>query len=321
MMPAPTLSLAQIEAAHERIRPHVHLTPVLTCASLDALTGATLFFKAENFQKIGAFKARGATNAIFALAPEIAAKGVITHSSGNHGAAVARAARLRGITAHVVMPSNTPKIKVANVEAQGGRVVTCEPNLASREAAAARVQAETGATLIHPYNDLHVMAGQGTAALELVIAVPDLDLMLCPVGGGGLLSGTAVATKGRSPQTRVIGVEPAQADDAARSFHGGSLLPSGKPDTIADGLRGALGDLTYAEITTHVDDIVTVSEAAIIAAMRLIWERMKIIVEPSCAVPLAGLLENRIPDIAGRRIGIILTGGNVDLDRLPWQTA
>lgn len=320
MTSIPFLPFDAIRAAHDRIRLHVHVTPVLTCASLDALTGARLFFKAENFQKIGAFKARGATNAIFALAPEVAARGVVTHSSGNHGAAVARAARLRGITARIVMPTNTPRLKVANVEAQGGLVTWCEPNLAAREANADRLRAETGATLIHPYNDLFVMAGQGTAALELLEAVPELDFITCPVGGGGLLAGTAVAAKRLRPGIRVIGAEPAGADDAARSLRAGALQRDGTaPQTIADGLRGALGELTFATIREHVDDIVTVSEEAIIAAMRLVWERMKIVIEPSCAVPVAALLDGRVPAIAGRRVGIILTGGNVDLDALPWS--
>ncbi len=315
------LTLADIRTAHARIREHITRTPVLTSARLDALVGASLFFKPENLQKIGAFKARGAANAVFALSAEVAARGIVTHSSGNHGAAVARAARLRGLTAQIVMPTNTPRLKVGNVEAEGGHVVWCEPTLAARETTTARLLAETGATLVHPYNDLHVMAGQGTATLELMEDVPNLDLVTCPVGGGGLLSGTAVAAKGVRPSIRVVGVEPANADDAARSFKAGQLVGPTTPNTIADGLRGALGELTFAAIQGHVDDIVTVSEEAIIKAMRLVWEHLKIVIEPSAAVPVAALVEGLISGVAGQRIGVILTGGNLDLDRLPWQTA
>jgi threonine dehydratase len=313
------LTLDHIRNAHVRIAPHIHRTPVLTSASLNRVAGAELFFKAENFQKIGAFKARGATNAIFALSPDEAARGVVTHSSGNHGAAVARAAHLRGIPASIVMPHNVPRVKQDAVRAYGGRIEACEPTLAAREAGAARVIAETGATLIHPYNDFIVMAGQGTATLELLEQAAQLDIIVAPVGGGGLLSGTAVAAKALQPTIRVIGAEPSGADDAYRSFKSGALVPPPVPRTIADGLRGALGDLTFATIRQHVDEIVRVPEEATIAAMRLVWERMKIVIEPSAAVAVAAVLETRVDGIAGKRIGIILSGGNTDLDALPWM--
>jgi threonine dehydratase len=313
------LALADLIAAHNRIRPHIIRTPVLTSSVLNRRIGAQLFWKAENLQKTGAFKARGATNAVFALDDPTARRGVVTHSSGNHAGALARAAQRRGIPAHVVMPSNVPDVKRATVSFYGARIISCEPSLAAREAGAAQALQETGGTLIHPYNDLKVIAGQGTAALELLDDVPDLDLLLAPVGGGGLLSGTAVAIKSLRPRARVIGVEPSGADDAARSFRSGERAPPPHACTIADGLRGALGDLTFMLIRQHVDDIVTVSEEAIVTAMRLLWEHLKVVVEPSAATPLAGLLENRVPDASGHRIGIILSGGNVDLDHLPWK--
>ncbi len=312
------LTLEMVRAAHARIRDKINRTPVMTSETLDGLARGALFFKCENLQKVGAFKARGATNAVFMLSDEEAQRGVATHSSGNHAAALARAAKLRGIPAHIVMPTNVPKAKEASVRRYGGKVTFCEPTIQAREAATAHVIAETGAQLVHPYNDLRVMAGQGTAALELLESVPDLDLVLCPVGGGGLLSGTAVAAKGVKPGIRVIAVEPAGADDAYRSFKAGQLLPSVHPDTIADGLRGQLGDKTFPEIRQHVDDIVTVSDASIVQAMRTIWEVLKIIIEPSAAVPYAALLERKL-NVAGQRVGIILTGGNLDLDDLPWQ--
>jgi len=292
----------------------------MTSRTLDADAGARLFFKCENFQKAGAFKARGATNAVFCLSAVEADRGVATHSSGNHGAALARAAQLRGIRAHVVMPDNAPKAKRQSVERYGGIIHFCQSTIEARERTLERVLADTGACPIHPYNDLRVMAGQGTAGVELIEAIPDLDLVLCPVGGGGLLSGTAVAAKGMRPSIRGIGVEPAAADDAARSFRAGRIVPSVDPKTIADGLRASLGDRTFAEIRRHVDDIVTVSEEAIVEAMRRIWEIMKIVVEPSAAVAYAALAERRV-EVADSRVGIILTGGNLDLDRLPWTTA
>jgi len=317
-MPSAALTLADIRAAHDRIRDKIHRTPVLTSAWLDAEAGAQLHFKCENFQKVGAFKARGAANAVFALTDAEAAAGVATHSSGNHAAALARAAKLRGIPAYIVMPTNAPKVKQEAVRGYGGRIIFCEPTLAAREAACARVLTETGATLVHPYNDYRVMAGQGTAAVEFMETVPDLDVMMVPVGGGGLVSGTAVAARALRPGLRVVAAEPAQADDAHRSFTDGRLMPVGPGVTIADGLRTSLGALNFPIIRENVDAIVTVSEEAIVAAMRRIWSVLKIIVEPSCAVPYAAILEGRLP-VAGRRVGIILTGGNVDLDSLPWM--
>ena len=312
-----TLTLADIHSAHARIADKIHRTPVLTSATLDALCGGQLFFKCENFQKIGAFKARGAANAVFSLTDAEATRGVATHSSGNHAAALARAARLRGIPAHIVMPSNAPKTKIDSVCRNGGIIVFCEPTLLAREAACAKIIAETGAWLVHPFNDYAVMAGQGTATLELLEQAPELDLIIVPVGGGGLLCGTAVAAKGARPGIRVLAAEPAGADDAARSFAAGRIIPLEKPATIADGLRTSLGERNFPLIQQNVDDIVTVSEESIVAAMRRIWEVLKIIIEPSCAVPYAAIMEQKI-DVAGKCVGIILTGGNVDLDALPW---
>ena len=312
-----TLTLADIRAAHARIADKIHRTPVLTSATLDALCGAQLFFKCENFQKIGAFKARGATNAVFALTDAEAANGVATHSSGNHAAALARAARLRGIPAHIVMPSNAPKTKIESVRRNGGIIVFCEPTLVAREAACAKIIAETAARLVHPFDDYAVMAGQGTATLELLEQAPDLDRIIVPVGGGGLLCGTAVAAKGARPGIRVIAAEPAGADDAARSVAAGRLIPLEQAATIADGLRTSLSARTFPLIQQQVDGIVTVYEESIVAAMRRIWEVLKIIIEPSCAVPYAAIMDEKI-DVSGKRVGIILTGGNVDLDALPW---
>jgi threonine dehydratase len=312
------LTLAAIREAHERIRERIHRTPVLTSATLDRHAGAALFFKCENMQKGGAFKARGATNAVFSLSDAEAARGVATHSSGNHAAALARAARLRGIPAYIVMPNNVPKAKQAAVSRLGAEIVLCEPTLAAREAGAARVIADTGATLVHPYDDLRVMAGQGTATLELLEQAPQLDMILCPVGGGGLVSGTAVAATSLRPGIKVIGAEPAGADDASRSFQAGHRIALTQASTIADGLRGSLSDRTFTEIREHVTDVVTVSEAGIVAAMRAIWEILKIVIEPSAAVPYAALIEKKVA-VEGRRVGIILTGGNLDLDVLPWS--
>jgi threonine dehydratase len=307
-----------IRAAAQRIQPYIHRTPVLTCRGLNRLTGAELFFKCENFQKTGAFKFRGACNAIFSLPGADLARGVATHSSGNHAAAVALAARLRKTTAYIVMPENASRVKRRAVAGYGGQITFCQPTLASREETLADVIAQTKARLIHPYNDPLIIAGQGTAALELAEEVPDLDLVLAPVGGGGLISGTALTLAALRPQTRVIAVEPQGADDAYRSFREKTLIPCTAPDTIADGLRTSLGDLTFPILLNYVHDVVMVSDAAIAQAMRTVWERMKIIIEPSAAVPVAALLEGKISP--GRRIGIILSGGNVDLDRLPWQT-
>jgi threonine dehydratase len=316
-----SLDLDTIRAAHERICAHIHRTPVLTSTRLDVASGASLFFKCENFQKIGAFKARGATNAVFSLNDATARSGVATHSSGNHGTALARAAKLRGIPAHIVMPSNSAMVKVRAVESYGAHIVFCEPTQAAREAACADVIAKTGATLIHSFENEDVMSGQGTAAVELLEEVPDLDLVMCPVGGGGLLCGTAVAAKTMRPKIKMIAVEPANADDAAQSFRAGRLIRTEKKFTIADGLRTNVGAPNFPIIQRYVDDIVTVSEEAITTAMRTIWETMKIVIEPSAAVPYAAIMQgsaSRI-DIGGKRVGIILTGGNVDLDALPWM--
>lgn len=311
------ITLASIQAAHERIRPHIHRTPVMTSAQLDQACGGSLFFKCENFQKAGAFKSRGAVNAVFSLDEATARKGVATHSSGNHAAALARAARLRGIPAHIVMPSNSSKVKARAVEGYGARIVYCEPNQAAREAACARVIAETGATLIHPFENEAVMTGQGTAVIELMQDAPNLDLVLAPVGGGGLLAGTAIAAKGLRPSTEVIAIEPEEASDSARSLKAGKIIPLEKTMTIADGLRTTIGAPNFAVLQQHVSDVLTVSEAAIVESMRTIWAAMKIIVEPSAAVPYAAILERKL-DVKGRRVGLIFSGGNVDLDALPW---
>jgi threonine dehydratase len=312
-----TLTFDDVRAAHARIKDHVHRTPVMTSSTLNEKAGAQLFFKCENLQKVGAFKARGATNAVALLSDEEAKRGVVTHSSGNHAAALARAAKLRNIPAYIVMPSNSPQAKQASVRRYGAEIIFCEPTLAARESTAESVVERTGAAFIHPYNDLRVMAGQGTAAVELLQQVPDLDDILCPVGGGGLLSGVAVASHGINANIRVFGVEPKGADDAARSLATGRLQSSIAPATIADGLRGALGEYPFAEIQRHVAGIVTVSEQEIVHAMRTIWEVLKIIVEPSGAVPYGALVDGQM-DLAGRRVGIVLSGGNLDLDTLPW---
>ena len=313
-------TIEDIRQAAERIRGTARRTPVMTCGTIDCLAGARLFFKCENLQKTGAFKFRGACNAVFSLTEEQAARGVATASSGNHGAALALAARLRGIRAHVVMPSNAPTIKKEAVAGYGAEIVYCEPKIESRQVFLDRIIQETGAELVHPYNDHRVMAGQGTAGLELCADVPDLDVVMTPVGGGGLLSGTAIALKAASPSTRVVAAEPSGADDARRSFLSGRIHPSVNPRTIADGLLTALGDKTFPVIRALVHDIVTVDDQDIVAAMRLIWERMKIVVEPSGAVTLAAVLAGRL-DVRGLRVGLILSGGNTDLDRLPWQIA
>lgn len=309
-------ALADVLEAAQRIAPYIHRTPVLTSRTLDGMCGATVFFKAECFQKVGAFKARGACNAVFALPDAAAARGVATHSSGNHAQALAYAAGLRGIPATVVMPEDAPPVKIAAVQDYGARIMWAGADPLARERTVERVLAETGAIFIHPSNDFHVIAGQGTAALELLADVPDLDVVLAPVGGGGLLSGTALAAE-TALQVRVVGVEPAAVDDAARSFHDGRLYPPTNTPTVADGLRTFLGNVTFPIIRAHVSDIVTVTEVGIIAAMRRVWERLKTVIEPSAAVPVAALFEH--PDLwRGRRVGVILSGGNVDLTRLPW---
>jgi threonine dehydratase len=311
------LNLDTIRSAHGRIRPYVHRTPVLTNSWLNDASGASLFFKCENFQKVGAFKARGASNAVFAVDDETAQRGFATHSSGNHGAAVARAAKLRGVPAYIVMPSNSAKVKIRAVQAYGAQVIFCEPTEESREIKCAEMINKTGATLIHSFENEHVIAGQGTAAMELLEDIPNVDVIMCPVGGGGLLSGTAIAAKSMRPQIRVIAVEPENADDSAQSFRAGRRLVTEKKFTIADGLRTNIGEPNFAIVQRYVDDIVTVSEEAIVSAMRTIWETMKIVVEPSAAVPYAAIQESKV-DVCDRSVGVILTGGNVDLDALPW---
>lgn len=312
------VEIQQIRSAAERIRPHIHRTPVLTCATLDARTGAKLFFKCENLQKVGAFKMRGASNAVFSLSDKEAARGVATHSSGNHAQALALAARLRGVLAYVVMPRTAPPVKKRAVAGYGAEIIECEPTLAARESTLEEVVARTGAIFIHPYDDERIIAGQGTAALELLEQAGPLDVVMTPVGGGGLLSGTALTVAALAPTARVIAAEPTGADDAARSLATGEIVPSVDPDTIADGLLTSLGKLNFPIIQRHVSAIWTVDDVQILAAMRLTWERMKIVIEPSSAVCLAAVLANR-EEVAGRRVGIILSGGNVDLDRLPWM--
>jgi threonine dehydratase len=310
-------TFADIEKAHDRIRPYIHHTPVLSSISINAIVGAELFFKCENLQKVGAFKFRGACNSVLALTDEEAKKGVCTHSSGNHAAALALAARMRGIPAYIVMPENAPEIKKTAVAGYGAQITFCTPTLEARESTLKKVAGETGATEIHPYNYFNVICGQGTAAKELIEEIGFLDVVMAPVGGGGLLSGTALSAKALLPGARVIAAEPSGADDAFRSFYSRTLQPSVAPKTIADGLLTSLGSLTFPIILNEVDQIVTVSEENIVAAMRMIWERMKIIVEPSSAVPLAAILENKV-DVKGKKAGIILSGGNVDLGKLPF---
>lgn len=311
--------LTAIREAVARIAPFAHRTPVFTCATLDKLAGRSLFFKCEQWQKSGAFKFRGACNAVMKLSDEAATRGVVTHSSGNHAQALARAARLRGIPAHIVMPRNASAVKRQAVEEYGGRVVECEPNQPAREAAAARVLAETGGTLIHPYDNADVIAGQGTAAVELLDQVADLDAVITPVGGGGLLSGTALALRELAPDVRVFAGEPAGADDAARSKAAGQWLPQTGPQTVADGLLTSLGELTWPVVRDLVERVITVRDEQIVAAMRLLWERAKLLVEPSAAVPLAAALADDLRGLDGlTRIGIVLSGGNVDVKKLPF---
>ena len=319
----PSIEWKNIEEAHERIRPRIHRTPVLTSHSLNRLAGAELFFKCENLQKTGSFKIRGATNAIFSLSESEARRGVVTHSSGNHAAAVACAAGWRGISASIVMPKNAPKVKCRAVESYGGKITFCEPNVKSRSETAARIQAETGSVLIHPYDDDRIIAGQATAAKELLEDFPDLEAVLAPVSGGGLLSGTCLGAKGVRPSVRVYGCEPQRADDAYRSLMTGHLQSLETSDTIADGLRASLAPRTFAILRKLVDGVLLVTEEEIVTAMKLVWERMKIVIEPSSAVALAPLLRpaglheigvsGRTGD-ASPRIGIVLSGGNVELN-------
>jgi threonine dehydratase len=313
------LDWKKIVEAHERIAPRIHRTPVLTSESLDQMAGAKLFFKCENLQKTGSFKIRGATNAIFSLPEADERRGVLTHSSGNHGAAVACAARWKGISAFVVMPKNAPGVKCRAVESYGGKIIFCEPNVTSRAATAARIQAETGAVMVHPYDDDRIIAGQATAAKELLEEVPDLEAVLAPVSGGGLLSGTCLGAKGLRAEVRVFGCEPARADDAYRSLKSGQLQSMETSDTIADGLRASLAPRTFAILQKLVDGVLLVSEDEMVAAMRLVWERMKIVIEPSSAVALAPLLrsggtrEMGFGEREKPRIGVIFSGGNVEL--------
>ncbi|MEZ4387248.1 MAG: pyridoxal-phosphate dependent enzyme [Candidatus Krumholzibacteriia bacterium] len=310
-------ALADIQAAHRRIAPFIHRTPAVTCRALDDLVGAELVFKCENFQKVGAFKYRGATNAVQSLDAAAAARGVATHSSGNHAQALALAARTRGVAAYVVMPTNAPAVKRAAVAGYGAEIIPCEPTLQAREQTLARVVAETGAEFVHPYDDPRVIAGQGTAVLELLEDAGPLDAVITPVGGGGLLGGTAIAAAAVAPGCRVYAAEPEGADDAARSLAAGVLVPSVAPDTICDGLLTSLSPRTFAAIQRHVTAIVTVSDAAVIEAMRLVFERMKMVVEPSAVVGLAALMTRR-EQIVGQRVGVVFSGGNMDLGRLPF---
>ena len=311
------VTLKDIESAHERIRPFIHRTPVLTNSSIDNLIGAKLFFKCENFQKAGSFKIRGASNAVELLSDEEFKRGVATTSSGNHGAALSMAVTRRGGKTKVVMPHNTPKIKVNNVERNGGEVVWCEPDQKYRESVLKDVVDETGATVVHPYNDERIMAGQGTCAKELLEDVPDLDSIVSPVSGGGLLSGSLLAAKNMKSSITVYGAEPEEADDAYQSLKLGRIVPNKTINTICDGLRAQIGSKTFPVIQNLVDDIIPIGEDDIINALRMIWERLKIIVEPSCSIALALIINNK-QLFEGRNVGLIMSGGNLDLDNLPW---
>ena len=311
------VTLKDIESAHERIRPFIHRTPVLTNSSIDNLIGAKLFFKCENFQKAGSFKIRGAINAVMLLSDKEFGKGIVTASSGNHGAALAMAATSKSGSVQVVMPKNTPKVKVENVRRNGGEIIWCEPNIESREKVLKKIIVETGSILIHPYNDKNIIAGQGTAVKEFVEDVPKLDIIVSPVSGGGLLSGSLIYAKEINSKVFVYGAEPEEADDAFRSIKHGSIQFNKTTNTICDGLRAQLGDLNFSIIKDKVDEIITVSEKEIINAMRMIWERMKIIVEPSCAITLGAILKRK-DEIKGKKIGLIMSGGNVDLSKLPF---
>lgn len=314
-MSVPTF--ADVVKAHKRVRQFAHRTPILSSESINKKTGGELYFKCENFQKAGAFKFRGAINAVMSLCDDDAQKGVCTHSSGNHAAALALAAQKRGIDSYVVMPENAPDVKKKAVAGYGAKIFFCRPTLASRESALAKVVLDTGASEIHPYDDFYVIAGQGTAVKEILEDGLDLDMVLVPVGGGGLLSGTALSVRHLSPYTKIIACEPAGADDAYRSFLKGEIIPSINPNTIADGLLTSLGERNFTIIRENVDQIVTVSEESIIQAMRMIWERMKVVIEPSSAVPLGAILEGKI-DSRNQKVGIIISGGNLDLGKLPF---
>jgi threonine dehydratase len=304
-------------AAHERIKPYIHRTPILTSSYFNDLTGAQLFFKCENFQKAGAFKVRGATNAVFGLSEEEAKNGVCTHSSGNHALSLSYAAGRRGIPCNVVMPRTAPQAKKDAVRGYGGTITECEPSTSSREAVFAEVQANTGGDFVHPYNDPRVIAGQGTCSRELMEQTDGVDIVVAPIGGGGMISGTCLTLSTLAPDVQIIAAEPEQADDAYRSFKAGHIIADDAPETIADGLKVPLKELTWHFVSNHVTDILTASEDEIIDAMKQTWKRMKIVMEASCAVPLATILKNK-ERFAGKRVGVIITGGNVDLDTLPW---
>ena len=323
MDPSPTMYIPTIEdvvAAHERIKPYIHRTPVLTSTTFNEMTGAELYFKCENFQKAGAFKVRGASNAVFGLDDEKAKLGVATHSSGNHALSLSYAAGRRGIPCTVVMPRTAPQAKKDAVMGYGGKIVECEPSTSSREATFAEVVAETGAEFVHPYNDPRVIAGQATCSRELMEQVEGLDAVIAPIGGGGMISGTCLTLSNTAPGVEIYAAEPEQADDAYRSFKAGHIIADDAPNTIADGLKVPLKELTWHFVSNYVTDILTASEEEIIDAMKLTWQRMKIVMEPSCAVPLATIFKNK--DVfAGKKVGVIITGGNVDLDKLPWIKA
>jgi threonine dehydratase len=312
------ITLTDIQQAAERIGPYVHRTPVLTNQSLNQQVRAQVYLKCENMQKVGAFKFRGACNAVYSLSDEDAKRGVCTHSSGNHAQALALAARMRGIPAYIVMPNNAPQVKQAAVSAYGGQITFCEPTLEARESTLKTIRLDTAANLVHPYNDERVITGQGTATLELLEDVPDLDVIITPVGGGGLLSGTAIAATESKKGIRVIAGEPEMADDAYRSLQAGKIVPSVNPKSIADGLLSSLGTLTFPIICERAEQIVTVSERGIIDSMKFVWERAKLVIEPSAAVAVGVLWEKKI-DLSDLKVGVILSGGNVDLSRLPWQ--
>ncbi|WP_435258260.1 beta-hydroxyaspartate dehydratase BhcB [Thioclava sp. FR2] len=305
-------------AAHDRIRPYVHRTPVLTSTYFNELTGAELFFKCENFQKAGAFKVRGASNAVFGLSEDQAKLGVCTHSSGNHALSLSYAAGRRGIPCNVVMPRTAPQAKKDAVRGYGGVITECEPSTSSREAVFAEVQARTGGEFVHPYNDPRVIAGQATCSREMLEQVDGLDAIIAPIGGGGMISGTCLTISSIAPHVKIFAAEPQNADDAYRSFKAGHIIADDAPDTVADGLKVPLKDLTWHFVKNHVTDVLTATEDEIIDAMKLTWKRMKIVMEPSCAVPLATILKNK-EIFRGRRVGVVITGGNVDLDNLPWM--
>lgn len=315
----PDLTIEHVYAAHDRIKPYIHHTPILMSEYFNAVTGAELFFKCENFQKAGAFKVRGASNAVFGLSDGVAEKGVATHSSGNHALSLSYAAGRRGIPCHVVMPSTAPEAKKAAVRGYGGIITECEPSTTSREAVFEQVQIATGAEFVHPYNDPRVIAGQATCSLEMLDQVENMNAVIAPIGGGGMISGTCLTLSNLAPKVEIYAAEPDQADDAARSFRAGHIIADDAPITIADGLKVPLKENTWHFVSNFVADVLTASEQEIIDAMKLTWERMKIVMEPSCAVPMAAILRN--PKVfRGKRVGVIITGGNVDLNKLPWTT-